>query len=106
MGIDRVEIRRRNMIPKEAYPYSDAGAGAVRFRRSHGCLDGALVAADVKNFGCARRPPPAMAKFRGLGFSTYVEGLRPRAVAISPDDWARAAAFMRAPRCACIPPAR
>ena len=29
MGIDKAEIRRRNMIPKEAYPVSDAGHDGI-----------------------------------------------------------------------------
>src|SRR5207237_10798551 len=41
--------------------------------------DGALVAADVKNFGVRKAESARRGKFRGLGYSTYVEacGLAP-----------------------------
>jgi carbon-monoxide dehydrogenase large subunit len=79
MGIDRVEIRRRNMIPKEAYPYQTPVLVQYDSGDPMGCLDGALVAADVKNFGIRKSESARKGKFRGLGYSTYVEacGLAP-----------------------------
>lgn len=79
MGIDRVELRRRNMIPKEAYPYQTPVLVQYDSGDPMGCLDGALVAADVKNFGVRKAESARNGKFRGLGFSTYVEacGLAP-----------------------------
>src|SRR6476660_6717683 len=79
MGIDRVEIRRRNMIPKEAYPYQTPVLVQYDSGDPMGCLDGALVAADVKNFGIRKAASASKGKFRGLGYSTYVEacGLAP-----------------------------
>lgn len=79
MGIDRVEIRRRNMIPKEAYPYQTPVLVQYDSGDPMGCLDGALVAADVKNFGLRKAASASKGKFRGLGYSTYVEacGLAP-----------------------------
>nr|GAJ34448.1 carbon monoxide dehydrogenase large chain [Bradyrhizobium sp. DOA9] len=79
MGIDRVEIRRRNMIPKEAYPYQTPVLVQYDSGDPMGCLDGALVAADVKKFGVRKAASASKGKFRGLGYSTYVEacGLAP-----------------------------
>lgn len=79
MGIDRVEIRRRNMIPKEAYPYQTPVLVQYDSGDPMGCLDGALVAADAKNFGIRKAASASKGKFRGLGYSTYVEacGLAP-----------------------------
>ena len=83
MGIDRVEIRRRNMIPKEAYPYQTPVHGAVRHRRSR-------WAASTRRAGrCrlgrfrarARRRRPASGKLRGIGYSHLCRGLRPGALA-------------------------
>ena len=50
MGIDRVELRRRNMIPKESYPYQTPVLVEYDSGDPAGCLDGALVAADVEEF--------------------------------------------------------
>ena len=43
MGIDRVELRRRNMIPKEAYPYQTPVLVQYDSGDPVGCLDGALA---------------------------------------------------------------
>ena len=50
MGIDRVEIRRRNMIPKEAYPYQTPVMVEYDSGDPKGCLEKALVVADWAGF--------------------------------------------------------
>jgi carbon-monoxide dehydrogenase large subunit len=79
MGIDRVEIRRRNIIPKEAYPYQTPMLVEYDSGDPMGCLEGALVAADVAGFAERKAASEREGKFRGLGYSTYVEacGLAP-----------------------------
>ncbi|GGC84996.1 xanthine dehydrogenase family protein molybdopterin-binding subunit [Chelatococcus reniformis] len=79
MGIDRVEIRRRNMIPREAFPYQTPVLLQYDSGDPGGCLDRALVAADVAGFGARKAASARSGKFRGLGFSTYIEacGLAP-----------------------------
>src|SRR6267142_1899806 len=48
-----------------------------------GCLEGALVAADVAGFAARKAASTREGKFRGLGISTYVEacGLAPSRIA-------------------------
>lgn len=79
MGIDRVELRRRNMIPKEAFPYQTPVLVEYDSGDPIGCLDGALVAGDVASFEERRAESARNGKYRGLGYSTYVEacGLAP-----------------------------
>jgi carbon-monoxide dehydrogenase large subunit len=79
MGIDRVELRRRNIIPKEAYPYQTPVLVEYDSGDPMGCLDGALVAADVAGFAGRKAASERDGKFRGLGYSTYIEacGLAP-----------------------------
>ena len=79
MGIDRVELRRRNIIPKEAYPYQTPVLVEYDSGDPMGCLEGALTAADVAGFAARKATSERDGKFRGLGFSTYVEacGLAP-----------------------------
>jgi carbon-monoxide dehydrogenase large subunit len=79
MGIDRVELRRRNIIPKEAYPYQTPVLVEYDSGDPMGCLEGALVAADVAGFAGRKAASERDGKFRGLGYSTYVEacGLAP-----------------------------
>ena len=54
MGIDRVELRRRNIIAKEAYPYQTPVLVEYDSGDPMGCLEGALVAADVAGFGARK----------------------------------------------------
>jgi carbon-monoxide dehydrogenase large subunit len=79
MGIDRVELRRRNIIPKEAYPYQTPVLVEYDSGDPMGCLEGALVAADVAGFAGRKATSERDGKFRGLGYSTYIEacGLAP-----------------------------
>src|SRR5258708_7790891 len=79
MGIDRVELRRRNIIPKEAYPSQTPVLVEYDSGDPMGCLEGALVAGDVTGFAERKATSERDGKFRGLGFSTYVEacGLAP-----------------------------
>jgi len=79
MGIDRVEIRRRNIIAKEAYPYQTPMLLEYDSGDPMGCLEGALAAADVTGFAARKAASEREGKFRGLGYSTYVEacGLAP-----------------------------
>src|SRR4029077_6608393 len=79
MGIDRVELRRRNMIPKESYPYQTPVLVEYDSGDPMGCLEGGLAAADVTGFPERKAASERAGKFRGLGFSTYVEacGLAP-----------------------------
>jgi carbon-monoxide dehydrogenase large subunit len=79
MGIDRIELRRRNMIPKEAYPYQTPVLVEYDSGDPEGCLDEAMSIADTAGFAARRSASARVGKFRGLGFSTYVEacGLAP-----------------------------
>jgi aerobic carbon-monoxide dehydrogenase large subunit len=79
MGIDRIELRRRNMIPKEAYPYQTPVLVEYDSGDPAGCLDEALAAADVAGFAARKAASARQGRFRGLGYSTYVEacGLAP-----------------------------
>jgi carbon-monoxide dehydrogenase large subunit len=81
-GIDRVELRRRNFIPTEAFPYQTPVALQYDSGDYHGCLEAALIAADVSGFAGRRAESEKRGKLRGLGYSTYVEacGIAPSAV--------------------------
>src|SRR6266566_2929063 len=79
MGIDRVELRRRNIIPKDSYPYQTPVLVEYDSGDPMGCLEGGLLAADVAGFAHRKAASERSGKFRGLGYSTYVEacGLAP-----------------------------
>jgi carbon-monoxide dehydrogenase large subunit len=83
MGIDRVEIRRRNMIPKEAYPYQTPVMMQYDSGDPKGCLAKAMDVADWSGFAARKAQSAQQGKLRGIGISTYVEacGLAPSRIA-------------------------
>jgi carbon-monoxide dehydrogenase large subunit len=81
-GIDRVELRRRNFIPTDAFPYQTPVALQYDSGNYHATLDQALEAADWKGFEARRAEAKKRGKLRGIGISTYIEacGIAPSAV--------------------------
>ncbi|PVB59665.1 xanthine dehydrogenase family protein molybdopterin-binding subunit [Labrenzia sp. 011] len=83
MGIDKFEIRKRNMIPTESYPYQTPVLVEYDSGDPLGCLERSMELADVAGFAERRSASEANGKYRGLGVSTYVEacGLAPSRLA-------------------------
>jgi carbon-monoxide dehydrogenase large subunit len=85
MGIDRVEIRRRNQIAASEIPYK-AGNGSVYDSGDFpGILDRTLDLADWDGFSTRRADSEARGLIRGLGLGCYLEataGPMPESVGI------------------------
>ncbi len=83
LGIDSVEIRRKNMIQTKDFPYQTPLAFQYDNGDYQATLEMALEKIDYKNFEKRRKEAASRGKLRGLGVSTYVEacGLAPSAVA-------------------------
>src|SRR3954454_14399160 len=81
-GLDRVELRRRNFIPKDAFPYQTPVALQYDSGDYFTTLDVALRTADWNGFPARRAAGAAKGKLRGIGCSTYLEacGIAPSAV--------------------------
>ncbi|HEY1941328.1 MAG TPA: molybdopterin cofactor-binding domain-containing protein, partial [Roseiarcus sp.] len=79
LGLDRLEIRKRNMIPASAYPYQTPVLVEYDSGDPLGCLEQAMIKADVAGFAARKAESAARGRFRGFGVSTYVEacGLAP-----------------------------
>jgi carbon-monoxide dehydrogenase large subunit len=82
LGIDRLELRRRNFIPKEEFPAETALGMIYDSGDYHGTLDRLLQhvdPAEVRRQAEELRPKGI---YRGIGFSTYTEicGLAPSRV--------------------------
>ena len=82
-GIGAVEIRRRNFIPPDAFPYQTPTVVAYDSGDFEPILDKALEMADYGGFAARREEAKSRGKLRGIGFSTYIEvcGLGPSNVA-------------------------
>jgi carbon-monoxide dehydrogenase large subunit len=73
LGIDPMEIRRRNYIPSDAMPYKTALAfiyDSGAFERS---MDMAIEMADVAGFAKRREDAASRGKLRGLGIANTIE---------------------------------
>jgi carbon-monoxide dehydrogenase large subunit len=83
MKIDPAELRRRNFIAKNAYPYQTPVALAYDSGDYFATLDMALKAADYAGFEKRRAEAAKRGKLRGIGLATYIEacGVAPSAVA-------------------------
>jgi aerobic carbon-monoxide dehydrogenase large subunit len=83
MKIDPAELRRRNFIPKDAYPYQTPVALAYDSGDYFTTLEMALKTADYAAFAKRREESAKRGKLRGIGIATYIEacGIAPSAVA-------------------------
>ncbi|HEX3996283.1 MAG TPA: xanthine dehydrogenase family protein molybdopterin-binding subunit [Acetobacteraceae bacterium] len=81
-GIDRVELRRRNFIPADAFPYQTPVALQYDSGDYQTTLAVALKNADWAGFEARRTAAKTRGKLRGIGVSTYLEacGIAPSAV--------------------------
>jgi carbon-monoxide dehydrogenase large subunit len=73
LGVDRVELRRRNLIPESAMPFLnpfglvyDSGAYAK-------AMASALALGDWNGFAARREEAGARGRLRGIGIANYVE---------------------------------
>jgi carbon-monoxide dehydrogenase large subunit len=83
LGMDPIEFRRKNFIPKDKFPYQTPVAVLYDSGNYAAALDKAL---DIFDYGAFRKEQEQTRKkgrFVGVGFSTYVEacGLAPSQVA-------------------------
>ena len=81
-GMSQEEIRRKNFIPKDAFPYQTPVALQYDSGDYDATLDAAIAGADVAGFEGRKAASKANGKLRGIGYSTYVEacGIAPSAV--------------------------
>jgi carbon-monoxide dehydrogenase large subunit len=82
LGMDRLELRRKNFIPKDAFP-AELPIGVVYDSGNYeGTLDRLLEMVDVNAFRKEQAELREQGVYRGIGFSTYVEicGLAPSRV--------------------------
>ena len=81
MGLDPAEIRRRNFIPEDAFPYQTPVVQCYDSGDYHGALEKALKLADYEGLPSRAEEAKARGMRRGIGLSSYVEacGIAPSA---------------------------
>jgi carbon-monoxide dehydrogenase large subunit len=77
MGIDQIELRRRNHIKPEEMPYKTASGTTYDSGEFSKLLDKALKLADVEGFAARKAGSVARGKLRGMGIGDYLEVTAP-----------------------------
>jgi carbon-monoxide dehydrogenase large subunit len=79
IGMDPVELRRRNLIADDAYP--TAGASGIKFEKlsHHASLDKILAMMDYKKLRAEQADYRARGIHRGIGFASFIEVTNPSA---------------------------
>jgi carbon-monoxide dehydrogenase large subunit len=82
LGIDRVEIRRRNLIQPDQFPYQTPVALQYDIGDYPATLDLALQSIDYEKYPERKAASEQRGKLRGFGISTYIEacGIAPSAL--------------------------
>jgi carbon-monoxide dehydrogenase large subunit len=73
IGMDPVELRRRNFIKPDAFPYQTPVAVMYDTGNYHATMDKAVAMADVAGFPARKAASAAKGKRRGLGVASYIE---------------------------------
>ncbi len=76
-GIDRVSLRRRNMIPATKLPYTSAAASVYDSGDFAAVLDTALEKSDWAGFKARKKASAKEGKLRGLGIGCFLEVTAP-----------------------------
>jgi carbon-monoxide dehydrogenase large subunit len=73
LGIDPAELRRRNLIPVDAFPYKTPMGSEYDSGQYELALDKALALSDYQGFEARRAEAKTRGKLRGIGLSSYIE---------------------------------
>lgn len=73
VGIDRIELRRRNMVPSSAMPFTSAMGQRYDSGEFVQLMDAALVKIDWAGFPARRADAAKRGRKRGIGLAYYLE---------------------------------
>ncbi len=72
-GIERVELRRRNLVPADAMPFDSPLGMTYDSGEYHVTLDRALELTEESGYAARKAESEARGLLRGIGYATYVE---------------------------------
>jgi carbon-monoxide dehydrogenase large subunit len=73
IGVDRVELRRRNLIPKEAFPYKTPVGSTYDSGDPPGELELAVKYSDWSGLEKRKKESEKRGRLRGAGFAMFIE---------------------------------
>jgi aerobic carbon-monoxide dehydrogenase large subunit len=77
MGLDPIEIRRRNLVPDDAYPYTSAANMRFEGLSHHQSLDKLVAMMDYDNLRREVTELREKGVYRGIGFASFIELTNP-----------------------------
>ena len=80
IGMDPVEIRRRNLIPDDAFPFKSVSGMRFEVMSHHRCLDRAV---ELMDYAALRREQAELrqaGRYRGIGLASMIEITNPSAM--------------------------
>ena len=83
LGMDRVQLRKKNLIPKKAFPYTIPTGAQYDSGDPAGLVADALQHADWKGFEKRRKASAKQGKLRGISLTTFIE---PSGGGVAPED--------------------
>ncbi len=72
-GLDRIELRRRNLVPKSGMPYTNPFGMVYDSGEYHACMERVLALGDWAGFPARRAEARARGRCRGIGVANYVD---------------------------------
>jgi carbon-monoxide dehydrogenase large subunit len=72
-GFERVELRRRNLIPEKAMPFTTAVGVTYDSGDYAAAMDRVLAESKWEDFPARRAEAAARARYRGIGIANYIE---------------------------------
>src|SRR5262249_19831838 len=72
-GIDRIELRKRNLLAKDTFPYKTPTGSTYDSGDPPGLLTQVLEAADWRGFEARRAEAKSRDKLRGIGCAVFIE---------------------------------
>ena len=73
LKVDPAELRRKNLVTKDRFPYKAANGNTYDCGDFEGVLADALAASDWAGFAARRAQSAALGKLRGRGMAAYIE---------------------------------
>ncbi|MXU66076.1 xanthine dehydrogenase family protein molybdopterin-binding subunit [Oceanomicrobium pacificus] len=75
LGVDGIELRRKNFIPRDAFPYRTVVGELYDVGDFNRVLDRAIAEADIAGFEARKADSAKAGKLRGLGLAYYIESI-------------------------------
>jgi aerobic carbon-monoxide dehydrogenase large subunit len=72
-GFDRLELRRRNLVPETAMPYRNPFGMVYDSGEYHNVMERVLTLADWAGFAARRAEARRRGRYRGIGVANYVD---------------------------------